>query len=106
MMPVFAFYLKMLYLGSGRRYGEHLLFALHTNAFAFLAMTLAMLPLVPGIVEFAIWTWLTFYLPTAMRRVYGGSRKLTALRWIVLMLFHLVTLGAAIVLAMAYGTLH
>jgi hypothetical protein len=106
MMPVFAFYLKMLYLGSGRRYGEHLLFALHTNAFAFLAMTLAMLPLVPGIVGFAIWTWLTFYLPTAMRRVYGGSRKLTALRWIVLMLLHLVTLGAAIVLAMAYGTLH
>jgi hypothetical protein len=106
MMPVFAFYLKMLYLGSGRRYGEHLLFALHTNAFAFLAMTLAMLPLVPGIVEFAIWTWLTFYLPTAMRRVYGGSRKLTALRWIVLMLLHLVTLGAAIFLAVAYGTLH
>jgi hypothetical protein len=106
MMPVFAFYLKVLYLGSGRRYGEHLLFALHTNAFAFLAMTLAMLPLVPGIVEFAIWTWLTFYLPTAMRRVYGGSRKLTALRWIVLMMLHLVTMFAAGLAAVAYGILH
>jgi hypothetical protein len=106
MMPLFALYLKVLYLGSGRRYGEHLLFALHTNAFAFLAMTLAMLPLVPGLVEFAIWTWLTFYLPTAMRRVYGGSRKLTALRWIVLMFLHLVTVAMAISLALAYGTLH
>ncbi|UUZ46847.1 hypothetical protein LP420_24115 [Massilia sp. B-10] len=35
LMPLFALYLKLLYLGSGRRYGEHLLFALHSNAFAF-----------------------------------------------------------------------
>jgi hypothetical protein len=106
MMPVFAFYLKVLYLGSGRRYGEHLLFALHTNAFAFLAMTLAMLPFVPGLVAFALWIWLTFYLPTAMRKVYGGSRKLTALRWFVLMFLHILTLGLAIAAAMAYGVLH
>jgi hypothetical protein len=106
MMPVFAFYLKVLYLGSGRRYGEHLLFALHTNAFAFLAMTLAMLPFVPGLVVFALWTWLTFYLPTAMRKVYGGSRTLTVLRWFVLMFLHILTLGLAIAAAMAYGVLH
>jgi hypothetical protein len=106
MMPVFAFYLKVLYLGSGRRYGEHLLFALHTNGFAFLAMTLMMLPLVPGIVDFALWLWLVFYLPTAMRRVYGGSRTLTGLRWTVLMLLHLLTMGAATLLAVAYGVLH
>jgi hypothetical protein len=31
MMPLFALYLKVLYLGSGRRFGEHLLFALHTQ---------------------------------------------------------------------------
>ena len=106
MMPVFAFYLKVLYLGSGRRYGEHLLFALHTNAFAFLAMTLAMLPFLPGLVGFALWTWLTFYLPTAMRKVYGGSRTLTGLRWIVLMLLHLITIGVAIFAAVAFGVLH
>ena len=40
LMPVFALYLKLLYLGSGRRYGEHMLFALHTNAFAFLLLGL------------------------------------------------------------------
>ena len=31
--------LKLLYLGIGRRYGEHFLFALHTNAFAFLQLS-------------------------------------------------------------------
>ena len=107
MMPVFALYLKVLYLGSGRRYGEHLLFALHTNGFAFLAM--AVVILVPDSfwgIEFALWLWLTLYLPAAMRRVYGGSRTLTALRWIVLMVLHLVTVMLALFGAVAFGLLH
>jgi hypothetical protein len=107
MMPVFAFYLKVLYLGSGRRYGEHLLFALHANGFAFLALTV--LELVPegfGLVDFLLGLWLACYLPAAMRRVYGGSRTLTALRWIVLMCLHLLTMVVAILLATAYGVLH
>jgi hypothetical protein len=90
LMPVFAALLKLLYLGSGRRYGEHLLFALHTNAFAFLMFSLVLilpdgLPLVAPL----LMLWLTFYLPTAMRKVYGGGRVLTVLRWIVLMSLHL-----------------
>ena len=90
LMPVFAALLKLLYLGSGRRYGEHLLFALHTNAFAFLMLSLVLilpdgLPLAAPL----LMLWLTFYLPTAMRKVYGGGRVLTALRWIVLMSLHL-----------------
>ena len=107
MMPVFAFYLKVLYLGTGRRYGAHLLFALHTNAFAFLALTL--ITLVPagfGLVEFALQVWLTFYLPVAMQKVYGGRRVLTVVRWIVLMLLHLLTMVVAILAATGYGVLH
>jgi hypothetical protein len=107
MMPVFALYLKILYLGSGRRYGEHLLFALHANGFAFLAMTLMMLVPSPiGMLKWLLGAWLTFYLPAAMRQVYGGSRTLTAVRWAVLMLLHLVTVSLAIVAAVAFGTLH
>ena len=44
LMPLFAAYLKLLYAGSGRRYGEHLLFALHTNAFAFAMFSLILFP--------------------------------------------------------------
>lgn len=96
MMPVFALYLKLLYLGSGRRYGEHFLFALHSNAFAFIMLSLFMLVHEFGFVRFLLLTWLTFYLPTALRRVYGGSRTITALRWIVLMFLHLMTMSLAI----------
>lgn len=102
MMPVFALYLKVLYLGSGRMYGEHLLFALHTNAFAYLVLILWML--VPKWVPFAhavMFFWLLFYLPTAMRKVYGGSRLATWVRWIVLMMLHLVGMALAILGAFA-----
>jgi hypothetical protein len=105
LMPVFAFYLKLLYLGSGRRYGEHLLFALHANGFAFLMLSL--LVVTPGFIPYlrgALALWLAFYLPTAMRRVYGGSRLATFWRWCVLMFLHLLSMSAAIagVLWLAY----
>jgi hypothetical protein len=107
MMPLFALYLKVLYLGSGRRYGDHLLFALHANGFAFLALTLLMLvPDVLGITSFVLGLWLAFYLPVAMRRVYGGSRLATGLRWIVLMVLHLIGMSLAIGAAVGFGILH
>jgi len=105
MMPVFALYLKLLYLGSGRRYGEHFLFALHSNAFAFMMLSLVMLADGWNFVRLVLVGWLLFYLPTAMRRVYGGGRFMTALRWIVLMFLHVLTLTLAVTLAVAIGLL-
>jgi Protein of unknown function (DUF3667) len=71
MLPTFALWLKLLYLGSGKRYTEHLVFALHVHAFWFLMLAL-------------VWveqTWLSIaaalavplYTLLAMRRVYGGG---------------------------------
>ena len=100
LMPVFAFFLKVLYLGTGRRYGEHFLFALHSNAFAFVMFSIMLLLPNWDVLEFVLFIWLLFYLPTAMRRVYGGSRRMTGLRWIVLMAMHLSSMTLAIALAM------
>ena len=103
MMPLFAVYLKLFYLGSGRRYGEHLLFALHSNAFAFLMLgsLIAINPLGWDLLEALLVLWLVFYLPTAMRRVYGGSRTITALRWIALATLHVLSIIGAILAAFA-----
>jgi hypothetical protein len=49
----------------------------------------------------ALFIWLVFYLPTAMRKVYGGSRLVTALRWLVLLSLHLLCIVLAIVAAAA-----
>jgi hypothetical protein len=29
-----------------------------------------------------LWLWLLLYTPVAMRRVYGGSRLVTGVRWL------------------------
>ncbi|SDG19702.1 MULTISPECIES: DUF3667 domain-containing protein [unclassified Duganella] len=102
LMPVFALYLKILYLGSGRRFGEHVLFALHTNAFAFLLFSVMLL--IPiGLVNFLLWCWLLGYLPWAMRRVYHSGRAGTLLRWAVLMFFYAISIGVALGIAGALG---
>jgi hypothetical protein len=110
LMPLFALYLKILYLGSGRRYGEHLLFALHTNAFAFLMLAvMILLRNVPWDIPFlapALFFWLAFYLPFAMRRVYGGRRRTTFLRWGILMLLHLISMAVAITLVLYAAVSH
>lgn len=95
MVPVMALFLKLLYWGAGRRYGEYLLFSLHVNAFAFLVMML--MHAVP-----AIWgagvlgLWLLLYVARAMHNVYGGAPLKTAARWLVLVVAYLLALMVAI----------
>lgn len=71
---MFALFLKILYLGSGRRFGEHVLFALHTKAFAYFIFGVMLLVNV-GVIDFVLWCWLLLYLPWAMRHVLalGGA---------------------------------
>lgn len=102
LMPVFALMLKVLYLGSGKRFGEHLLFALHTNAFAFFIYSV-ILVMPFGAVNFVLWCWLLGYLPWAMRRVYGGSRWGVFFRWGTLMTFYSIAIGVAVFLSMMAG---
>ena len=104
MLPLFALYLKVLYLGSGKRYGEHLLFSLHANAFAF-AIFSAMLLLDFGFARFALWLWVIGYLPWAMKRVYLKGRFGTIWRWLVLMLFYYLTKVMGFVGAVMAGIL-
>jgi hypothetical protein len=50
-----------------------MLFALHTNAFAFLMFSLILV--VIWLAAICLWCWLIGYLPWAMRRVYHSSRS-------------------------------
>lgn len=102
LMPLFALYLKVLYLGSGRRYGEHLLFALHSSAFAFVMFAAIKLN-DSSFINLVLICWLLGYLPWAMRRVYHSSKMGTLLRWTVLMFAHGISLALAIGLAMGAG---
>jgi hypothetical protein len=121
-LPLFALYLKLLYRGTARVYGEHLVFALHANAFAFLLASVMVA--LPGNVAWlmiaaaqhalplvSVWdylqllplVWLLAYLPLAMRRVYGGSRLATAGKWVVLLTVHVLVIAMLTVCAELIG---
>ena len=103
-IPLLALSMKILYLFSRRYYVEHLLFFVHYHAFAFLMMTLLVLSdelgdAVPvfeipdNILLTAGVIYLFCYLFQAMRRVYGQSRFVTAVKYIFLSFSYVVCLA-------------
>lgn len=93
LLPVFALLLKLLYLRRGILYLDHLVFALHFHAFAFVVLTAMVLIEAAGIpppvvapAGVASWLWIFVYLFLALRRVYGGSRLTAGLRFAALLI--------------------
>ncbi|QNP39621.1 DUF3667 domain-containing protein [Lysobacter solisilvae (ex Woo and Kim 2020)] len=97
LMPVFALLLKVLYLGSGRRYLEHLVVALYSHAWLLLVLLVMFVmnaldqaagnkgwvPVVTALVDAALWIWLPIYLFVMQHRVYRDHWALTAVRYLV-----------------------
>lgn len=117
-LPLFALYLKLIQWRTRRHYGEHLVFALHVSAFVFLLAS-AMI-LIPGNLAWlvaCVWKrlftlisawdavqllpalWIVAYLPAALRRVYGGSRRAAWIKSLVLMSVHLLVILALVAAA-------
>jgi hypothetical protein len=69
---------------------EHLLFLIHNHAFVFLVLAiLAFLEKIPrvgehlGLLEFAIWIYIAWYLYRGMRNVYQQRRGITVAKYFV-----------------------
>lgn len=115
LLPVFALLLKLIYIRRGWYYTEHLVFALHTHAFAFLIFLL--IAVLSGLSGGAAWvrqiSWVLFftiplYFYAAQKRVYGQGWFRTALKTLILGWLYvtlLVGLGVALafVLAAVWG---
>ena len=84
LLPIFAGILALFY--RGRKYPEHLYFAIHLHAFIFLALSVSELLkftqsvlLVSG-VSLIVSIWIPIYATLAFRRVYGGSLARTLVK--------------------------
>jgi uncharacterized protein DUF3667 len=95
LVPGLALALLALYRGSHRYYSEHLVFALHFQAFGFAAQTVALLPI--SALHVIISCALVVYLFLALRLVYGGSVAVTAGKTAVIV----VGYGISLVVIMA-----
>lgn len=116
LMPVFALLLKVLYLGSGRRYLEHLVVALYSHAWLLLVL-LAMFVLnaikdalgttwafvVNALTIMLLWAWVPIYLFVMQHRVYGGHWALTAIRYLVIGSIYMVMVLFVVAFAVLAG---
>ena len=83
LLPVFALILALFY--RGRRFADHLYFAIHVHAFVFIALILNELTKFThagalGRRVDVVLLWLPLYGHLALRRVYGGSQMATLLK--------------------------
>jgi hypothetical protein len=103
LLPVFALFLKALYVRRGRYYAEHFVFALHVHAFFFL-MFFIMLALPWSGANWLMVLWMLAYVWVALKRVYGQGWFRTTVKWWVLgwTYFILITFG---LLGLVFSTL-
>ena len=84
LLPIFAGILALFY--RGRKYPEHLYFAIHLHAFIFLALTFSELlkfthsAMLVSAASLITSIWIPIYATLAFRRVYGGSLARTVVK--------------------------
>ena len=112
LLPLMALVLKGLYPLSRRYYVEHLLFFVHFHAFFFLVLTLQILfsrfmtmVSAPEAITVLILVASSFYVPVylfvSMRKVYGQSRLVTSLKYVVLVIAYLIGIFSMMLGALA-----
>lgn len=91
LMPLFALFLKMLYIRQDPLYIDHLIFAFHTHAFLFLLYSAILL--LGNSINASWLDWVTglagFFLPPiyllmSLKSVYGQSRRKSVLKFVLL----------------------
>lgn len=110
LVPVFAVFLKIAYLGSGRLYLEHLVVALYSHAWLclnllgiFVLMALdewitphaAWFATLSGLLQFILWWWMPIYLLLMQKRVYAQAWWLTVLKYLVVGMIYLFLVSFA-----------
>jgi hypothetical protein len=102
LLPIFAGIVALFY--RGRKYPEHLYFAIHLHAFIFLALAASKLlsflrvpvPIVAVVSVIAL-CWIPIYTTLAFRRVYGDSLTRTLVKEVGIGTIYAITAGAAFV---------
>lgn len=96
LMPLFALLIKVMYLGSGRYYSQHLILAVHNHSFIYLALLieglLELIEMVPGTgkVAGAVMLWIPIYMYLSMKKVYQQGHVVTFIKFCLLGISYLV----------------
>lgn len=110
LLPIYALFLKLLYVRSGRYYVEHLIYSLHLHSFVFLSLgtifawlgildAMGYAPAVHGLVVTGWWIYFVLYPWLAMKRVYGQGWFKTSFKYFTLGITYIVLLAFGVVFA-------
>ena len=110
LLPIYALFLKLLYVRSGRYYVEHLIYSLHLHSFVFLTLgaifawlgaldALGYVPVVNDLVVAGWWFYFVLYPLLAMKRVYGQGWLKTSFKYFILGITYVVLLAFGLVFA-------
>ncbi|HET7370872.1 MAG TPA: DUF4286 family protein [Gammaproteobacteria bacterium] len=115
LLPVFAFFLKALYIRSHRYYVEHLFFSFHYHAVVFLAALIYLiayavatrfgLQTVTDNLGVALWAYLTLYLILAMRKTYAQGWFKTLIKWSILAVGYGIAMSVALLGAVIWAAI-
>jgi len=107
LLPVFAMYLKVVMVGSGRFYVEHLIFSLHVHTFwsllAFLSVLASQLSEWFGLMLLLIPGYTVFALQHAYDASWGATLVRSFLLWFVYGLTLFITFTIVFVLGALFG---
>ena len=95
LLPIFAAFLKLLYIRRKRFYVDHFVFGLHTHAFAFVLFTIMLLAGTTWVTMGAL-AWLALYVYLAMKRFYAQGWIKTLIKYAIMVQLYLVLLSFGI----------
>lgn len=95
LLPIFAAFLKLLYIRRKRFYVDHFVFGLHTHAFAFVLFTIMLLASTTWVSIGAL-AWLALYVYLAMKRFYAQGWIKTLIKYGIMVQLYLVLLSFGI----------
>jgi hypothetical protein len=104
LVPVFALFLKGLFVFRRIPYGAHLLFAFHFHCYVFLMLLLMQIP-VPSVFKVFAGLSMPWYLLMAMRTTYQVGWIGGVLRLLALVLLYAVAIAITFMAAVAIGLL-
>ncbi|MDX1440544.1 MAG: DUF3667 domain-containing protein, partial [Rubricoccaceae bacterium] len=112
LLPLFALLMKVLFVRRDWYYTEHLVFALHTHAFAFIIFTLfvaaygfAFIPDYVSWIVSALTLLIPLYFYIAMKRVYKQGWIKTALKMCVIGFAYMLAIFAGLTLAIVLAAI-
>lgn len=114
MLPIFAIFLKLFYIGSGVYYAEHLLLALHNHCFLFLATLLtgalelldtSTVGVVTGPIASLIALWIPVYMYLSLKNTYGQSHTVTTFKFLLIASIYIVIASLGLAAAFIFEVL-